>query len=66
MDTPKTPPSKRQANNRWDKQNMITLGCKVMRKDAEAFKAYASSQGKTANTVLKEYVLKCIAENPQD
>lgn len=65
-DTPKTPPSKRQANNRWDKQNMITLGCKVMREDAEAFKAYASNQGKTANTILKEYVLKCIAENPQD
>jgi hypothetical protein len=54
--------SKRSANDKWDKENMITLGCKVKREEAAAFKAYAAEQGKTSNTVLKEYVLKCISE----
>lgn len=60
MDTPKTSKAKREANNRWDKKNMITLGCRVKRDDAEKFKAFAENQGKTANTILKEYVMKCI------
>jgi hypothetical protein len=32
-----------------------------------AFKEYAASQGKTANALLKEYVLKCLypEDNPQ-
>lgn len=62
MDSPKTPKSKREANDRWDKQNMITLGCKVKREEAAIFKEYAQAQNKTANTVLKEFVYKCIKE----
>lgn len=53
------PKSKKEANQRWDKENMITLGCRVKRTEADTFKKYSASQGKTANTVLKEYVLKC-------
>ena len=39
---------------------MTTLGCKVKRTEAAAFKAYAQAQGKTSNTILKEYVQECI------
>lgn len=39
---------------------MTTLGCKVKRTEADAFKAYAAQQGKTGNTLLKEYVMQCI------
>ncbi len=53
------PKSKKEANQRWDKENMITLGCRVKRTEADTFKKYSASQGKTANTVLKEYVLQC-------
>ena len=41
---------------------MATLGCKVRKQDAEAFRAYAEAQGKTANALLKEYVLACIGQ----
>ena len=51
---------KKISNQRWDRENMITLGCKVKRKDADKFKAYAARNGKTANTILRDYVLECI------
>ncbi len=54
--------SRRKANDKWDKENMTTLGCKVKREQAAKFKEYAQEQGKTANTVLKDYVLDCIGE----
>ncbi len=66
MDSPKTPQSKRIANDKWDKENMTTLGCKVKRDEAAAFKEYSSKQGKTANTVLKEYVIECIENGKKE
>lgn len=42
--------SKRKANEKWDKENMITLGCRVKRTEAEAFKEYARSQGSNGET----------------
>jgi len=54
--------AKRAANDKWDKENMLTLGCKISRADAEAFKAYAVERGMTANTLLKEYVYQCIGK----
>ena len=39
---------------------MTTLGCKVKKEQAEKFKAVAESQGKKANGLLKEFVLKTI------
>lgn len=53
---------KKISNAKWDKENMSTLGCRVRKSDAEKFKQYAKEQGKTANTVLKEYVMECIKE----
>ena len=50
------------SRNKWDKQNMATLGCKVKKEQAEKFKKYASEQGKTANAVLKDYVMDKIGE----
>lgn len=56
------PESKKIANKKWDKENMTTLGCRVKKKEAEAFKEYAARHNKTANTALKEYVIECISE----
>ena len=58
------PPSEAQkrASNKYNLANMATLGCKVRKQDAEAFRAYAEAQGKTANALLKEYVLACIGQ----
>ena len=54
--------NKKRANRQWDKENMITLGCKVKREQAEKFKKYAADNGKTANALLKDFVLEKIEE----
>lgn len=55
--------SRKTANAKWDKANIATLGCKVKKKEAEAFKAYAKGQGKAANAVLRDYVYDCINQD---
>ena len=41
---------------------MSVVGCKVKKDQAEKFKAYCASMGKTSNAVLRDYVLDCIGE----
>jgi hypothetical protein len=53
---------KKVSNARWDSVNMLTLGCRVKKEQAEAFKAYCAIQGRTSNAVLRDYVLGCIGE----
>lgn len=52
--------AQKKSRDKWDKENMTTLGCKVKKEDAAAFREFAKGQGKTTNTVLKEYVQECI------
>ena len=56
------PPSEAQkkAANKYNLQHMSTVGCKVTKEQAAAFKAYSSALGKTSNAILKEFVLSCI------
>ena len=54
--------AQKRASNKYNMEHMTTLGCKVKKDQAEKFKAYCADQGKTANNVLKEYVLECIEE----
>lgn len=51
---------KKASNAKWDSVNMATIGCRVKKSQAEAFKAYCKGRGQTSNTVLKDYVLSCI------
>lgn len=62
------PPSEAQkkAANKYNKEHMLTLGCKVKKEDALAFKEYSAKQGKTANTMLKDYVIRCISNDEID
>lgn len=53
--------SKKKANLKWDNANMATLACKVKKEQAEKFKAYCASTGDTVNSVLQDYVTKCLA-----
>ena len=55
--------AQKRASNKYNLKNMATLGCKVRREEAEAFKEYAKRQGKTSNTVLKKYVYECIGKD---
>lgn len=54
--------ARKKANAKWDSAHMATLGCKIKKTQAEKFKAYCESIGKTSNTVLREYVLSCISD----
>ena len=53
---------KKASNAKWDSENMTTLGCRVKKDQAIAFKAHCETQGSTSNTVLKNFVLGCIGE----
>jgi len=54
--------SRKKANAKWDAENMMTLGCRVKKDQAEKFKTYCAEIGKTSNAVLRDYVLDCIEE----
>lgn len=57
--------SKRAANNKWDKENMKIVACKLKTEDAEAFKQYANDNGTTPNALLRGYVLKCLDKSEE-
>ena len=54
--------AQKKSRNKWDKDNMATLGCKVKKEQAERFKQYAENKGTTGNALLKQYVLECIKD----
>ena len=61
-DTMPVSESKKKANAKWDSENMATVACKIKKSQAEKFKSYCSSIGKTSNAVIRDYVLECIDE----
>lgn len=58
--------SQKRASLKWDSENMTTLGCKVKKDEAVAFKSFCSQLGKTSNTMLKEFVIKCIGGESEE
>ena len=54
--------AQKRASDKYNKEHMITLGCKVRREEAAIFKDYSAAQNKTTNAILKEYVLECISK----
>ncbi len=57
--------SQKKASNKYNLEHMATLGCKVKKEQAEAFKQYCSKLGTTSNNVLKNFVFKCIYEKEE-
>lgn len=54
--------AQKKASAKYQKENIASLACRVKKEQAEKFKNYCDSIGKTSNAVLREYVLTCIAE----
>lgn len=54
--------AKKRANKKYQAKNIASLACRVKKDQAEKFKAYCSSLGKTSNAILRDYVLSCINE----
>lgn len=58
--------SKRAANNKWDKENMKIIACKIRREQAERFAQYAEDNGTTVNNLLKNFVLEKIGDKKNE
>ena len=61
-----TSEAQKRASAKYQKENIASLGCRVRKDQAEAFKAYCDRQGKSSNAVLKEFVLSCIRETDSE
>lgn len=48
--------AKRRANNKYIKENMTTLGCKMRKDDATEFKSACAAMGTTPNAVFRKAV----------
>lgn len=57
--------AQKKAAAKYQKENIASLACRVRKNQAEKFKVYCNSIGKTSNAVLREYVLTCIGEKTQ-
>jgi len=55
--------AQRRASAKYQRENIASLACRVKKEQAEQFKAYCTSKGKTSNAVLRDYVLDCIGES---
>lgn len=58
--------AQKKASAKYHKENIASLACRVKKEQAEQFKAYCKSQGKTSNAVLREFVLSCIGEDASE
>ena len=52
--------AQKKSRNKWDKENMASLGCKIRKEYAERFNQYAEDNGTTANALIKDFVIKTI------
>ena len=58
--------AQKRATKKYQRENIASLACRVRKEQAEKFKTYCQSVGKTSNAVLREYVLECINETPTE
>ncbi len=52
--------AQKRAANKYIKEHMSTLACKVRKEQAIAFRAYCKTRGMTSNTAIKAYVMSCL------
>lgn len=55
--------SRKKANKKWDKENMITLSCKVRKEIAENLRNYADLQGLTIGIFARRAMQYCKNNN---
>lgn len=53
----------REAQKRWDKDNMATVTCRITKKKFEEFKAACEALGTTRNAVILNAINRIIEES---
>ena len=56
--------AQKKASNKYNREHMATLGCKVTKEQARAFKEHCQHKGSTANKILRDFVLNSIETAP--
>lgn len=54
--------SKRASNNKWDKESMKIVACKIKKEQVELFAQYAADNKTTVNALIREYILSKIED----
>lgn len=54
--------SQKKSRNKWDKENMKIVACKIKKEQAELFAQYAADHKTTVNALLREYILSKIED----
>ena len=54
--------AQKKANDKYHREHIASIACRVRKDQAELFKAYCESMGKTPNAVIKEYVISCMKQ----
>ena len=57
------PQAKRKSNNKWDRENMTVLCCKVRRDYAERLRAVIADNGDTVNAVIRRALDEYLSEH---
>ena len=55
--------AKRRANNKYIKENMTGLGCKIRKDEAEKFKAVCRMNGDTPNAIFRAAIDRYMMEH---
>lgn len=54
--------AQKKSRNKWDKENMKIVACKIKKEQAELFAQYAADHKTTVNALLREYILSTIED----
>ena len=55
--------AKKRNNAKWDADNMSTLGCRMLKSEADAFRVYCQERGQTVSETLAAFVRSCIGRD---
>ena len=55
--------AKRKSNAKWNAANMSTLGCTMLKTEADTFRSYCKERGQTVSETLASYVRSCIGRD---
>jgi predicted DNA-binding protein len=50
----------KRARDKWNKEHMATIACRLKREQADEFKRIAEGQGKTTSQMLREFVIELL------